>query len=246
MSRAWVIFKRVGRLLKFLFICLVLTVCILLLWRVFSTGTPKEITGLAPNGKLSAAYAAEGEELYVFNQVYDNITRAERNAGYFGVPEARFIPSVNQAQIVFRYNNSTIKSLAKDYSLDSVPERSEELFDVSLVVYIDLTPDDKEDNYDIGTDTVRTVRIPCTSKERADSQLYNFYRYVFDFENGEEPLDLASLMESGELIAIHTQIYYKGDLDYEKTAYGALCIYDYRRDNETVKLSKKEKEALSR
>ena len=246
MSRAWVIFKRVGRLLKFLLVCLVLTICIFLLWRVFSTGIPKEIKELEPNDKLVNAYSEKGEELYVFNQVYDNITRAERNAGYFGVPDACFIPDANQAQIVFRYNNSTIKSLATDYSLDTVPDRSEELFDVTLLVYIDLTPDDKEDNYDIGSENVKTVRIPCTSKERANSKLYNFYRYVFDFENGEEPIDLQELMDSGTLIAIHTQIYYKGDLDYEKTAYGALCIYDYRRDNEAVKLSKNEKEALSK
>lgn len=233
-------------MLKFLLVCLVLTICILLLWRVFSTGIPKEIKELEPNDKLCEAYAKEGEELYVFNQVYDNITRAERNAGYFGVPEAHFIPSANQAQIVFRYNNSTIKALAKDYALDAVPDREDELFDVSLVVYIDLTPDNKEDNYEIGTDNVKTVRIPCTSKERANSQLYNFYRYVFDFENGEEALDLEELMESGTLIAIHTQIYYKGDLDYQKTAYGALCIYDYRRENNEIKLSKNEKEALSK
>ena len=246
MSRAWVILKRAGRLLKFLLICLVLTICIFLLWRVFSTGIPKEIKELDANGKLSAAYAQEGEELYVFNQVYDNITRAERNAGYFGVPEACFIPSANQAQIVFRYNNSTIKALAEDYSLDTVPDRSEELFDVSLVLYIDLTPDNKEDNYDIGSEAVKTVRIPCTSSERASSKLYNFYRYVFDFENGEEPIDLQKLLDSGTLIAVHTQIYYKGDLDYSKTAYGALCIYDYRRENEAVKLSKNEKEALGK
>lgn len=246
MSRAWVVLKRTGRLLKFLFICLVLTICIFLLWRVFSTGIPKEIKELDANDKLSAAYAEEGEELYAFNQVYDNITRAERNAGYFGVPKACFIPSANQAQIVFRYNNSTIRSLAEDYSLDSVPNRDEELFDVSLMLYIDLTPDNQEDNYDIGSETVKTVRIPCTSKERANSKLYNFYRYVFDFENGEEPIDLQELLDSGTLIAVHTQIYYKGDLDYEETAYGALCIYDYRRDNEPIKLSKNEKEALSK
>ena len=148
MSRASVIFKRIGRLLKFLVFCIILTVCILLLWRVFSTSIPKEIEDMSSNGKLTAAYADKGEDLYVFEQIYDDITRAERNAGYFGVPEAHFIPAANQAQIVFRYNNSTVKALAEDYSLPSVPHRSEELFDVSMVLYIDLTPENKEDNYD--------------------------------------------------------------------------------------------------
>ena len=58
-------------------------------------------------------------------------------------------------------------------------------------------------------------------------------------------MDLSSLLESGTLIAIHAEVRYVGDLDYEKTAYGALCIYDYRRENNAVELTKSEKEALA-
>ena len=244
MSRAWVTFKRIVRLIRFLLICLVLTICIFLIWRVFSTGTPKEIKNLDANEKLKTVYAEKGEGLYVFDQIYDQITRADRNAGYFAIPEAKFIPDANQAQIVFRYNNSTIKALKEDYKLSAVPSREEELFDVSLVLYIDLTPSNEEDNHDIGSDTVKTIRITPTSSTPAKSKLYNFYRYVFDFENGEESVDLDELLKSGTLIAVHAQIYYKGDLNYEETAYGAVCVYDYRRDNDPVKLSKDEKEAL--
>lgn len=245
MSRASVIFKRIGRLLKFLIFCIILTVCILLLWRVFSTGIPEEIEDLAINDKLTAAYSEEGEELYVFEQVYDDITRADRNAGYFGVPEAHFIPSANQAQIVFRYNNSTIKALAEDYSLPAVPDRREELFDISMVLYIDLTPANKEDNYDKNDEVVKTVRLlPSARSEKADSTLYNFYRYTFDLECAEEPIDLSALLESDTLIAVHIEVRYNGDLNYEATAYGALCIYDYRREDIPVELSKSEKKAL--
>lgn len=241
MSRASVIFKRIGRLVKFLIFCLIFTICILLIWRVSSTGIPKEIEDLQINDRLTSAYSQEGEKLYVFKQVYDNITRADRNAGYFGIPEAEFIPGANQAQIVFRYNNSTIKALSEDYSLPSVPSRDQELFDVSLVLYIDLTPNDKEDNYEKDDSVVKTVRLyPVSRSEKADSTLYNFYRYTFDFGTGDEPIVLSELIESGNLIAIHTEIRYLGDLDYTKDAYGALCIYDYRRENIPVKLSKNE------
>ncbi len=244
MSRAWVIFKRIGKLLKFLLICIVITVCILMLWRVFSTGTPKALKPLTPNEKLNALYAEQGEEMYIFDQNYDNITRDEKAYGYFSVPDAVFIPDANQAQIVFRYNNSTITSLATDYSLSSVPAREEELFDVSLVFFIDLTPDNTEDNYDKGTDTVKTVRCRPSSQNSEKTTLYNFYRYVFDFESAEEPIDLSALLESDTLIAVHTEVYYKGDLDYEKTPYGALCIYDYRKTDRPVELSSKDKKAL--
>lgn len=244
MSRAWVILKRTGRLMRFLLFCLILTICILLLWRVFSTGIPKEVKDLEPNDKLIAAYSEHGEELYVFEQGYDEITRAERNAGYFGVAEAQFIPDANQAQIIFRYNNSTVSAVAEDYSLESVPSREDKLFDVTLVVYIDLTPEIEDDNYSTDSDAVKAVRIQPTSAKRAQSTLYNFYRYVFDFENADEPLDLGKLLEEGSIIAIHSQFYYNGDLEYEEMPYGALCLYDMRRENNTVKFSSSEKKTL--
>ncbi len=245
MSRAWVIIKRFGKLLKFLFICLIITVCIFMLWRVvFATDIPKEMKALTPNDALNEAYAESGKELYIFKQNYDDITRDERAYGYFAVPEARFIPDANQAQIVFRYNNSTISSMAKDYELESVPDRAEDLFDVSLVFFIDLTPENKEDNYDKNSDTVKEIRCLPSSSTSAKTNLYNFYRYIFDFGNAEEEIDLATLLESGTLIAIHTEFYYNGDLDYEKDPYSALCIYDYRAKLRDDPLTGKDKKAL--
>lgn len=244
MSRVWVIFKRVGRLLKFLLFCLILTICILLLWRVFSTSTPKDIKDLDANADMKAAYAQKGDELYVFKQMYDEITRHERNAGYFGVPEAELIPDANQAQIVFRYNNSTLREVASDYSLSSIPSRDSDLFDVSMVVCVDLTPENKDDNIGDKLANFKNIRIKASSEQRSKNTLYNFKRLVFEFENGEEPLDLSELLEKNAIIAIYVDVYYKEDLDYEKAAYGTLCVYDYRANNIAVKLSGKEKKAL--
>ena len=100
MSRAWVIFKRIGRLLKFLLVCIVITIFILLIWRVSSTGMPDNIEDLAPNEKLGEAYAKaekKDKELYVFRQEFDILSRG-KTEGYFAVPEAEFIPDANQAQ----------------------------------------------------------------------------------------------------------------------------------------------------
>ncbi len=244
MSRVWVIIKRFGKLLKFMFICIVATVCIFMLWRVFSTGTPKSLKPLLPNEKLNTVYEQKGEDLYIFKQNYDDITRKGATAGYFAVPEAKFIPDANQAQIVFRYNNSTITSMAQDYKLDATPDRSEKLFDVSLVLFIDLTPENKEDNYKKGSDTVKEIRVTPILERSDKTKLYNFYRYVFDFDSAEEEVNLAELIQKGELIAVHTQFYYIGDLDYESDPYGALCIYDYRAKIKDVKLSGKDISAL--
>lgn len=249
MSRAWVIFKRIGRLLKFLLFCVILTVCILLLWRVLSTGIPKEIKGLDANDKLKASYGkaiSDNKELYVFKQVYDNINKDEKTKGYFGISDARFIPDANQAQIVFRYNNSTITALANDYSLPSIPAKNEDLFDVSLVLYIGERPEDESQEITKeNAEGIKAVRVtPQPEPQKAYSTLYSFYRYTFNFENAEEPVDINELLKSKTLISVHVEIYYKGDVDYSSNAYGALSIYDYRRENVAKELSKNEKKAL--
>ena len=245
MSRAWVVIKRSGRFLKFAFFCLVLAVIILLAWRLFSTGTPKELDALTPNEDLNEAYAQKGDDLYMFTQRYDPITRTDRNYGYFSVPSAVFIPDANQAQIVFRYNNSTIRSVAEDYKIDPVPARDTDLFDVTLVLFIDLTPENKEDTYDENQEDIKQIQIKPTLENSGTSTLYNFRRYVFDFDNAEEEIDIAELIESGALIYVQTHVYYNEDIDYSKEAYGAIRIYDARVDKDEVKLSRADKKVLN-
>ena len=244
MSRLWVAIKRFGKILRFLFVCLILTVCVFMLWRIFSTGIPSDLKPLLPNNTLRQLYASDGNNMVIFRQRYDNITRADYNSGYFAVPEAVFIPDANQAQIIFRYNNSTIRRVADDLSLDTVPDRESELFDVSLVLYIDLTPDNPDDNDDVNSDGLKKIVVRPTAEKSAHSTLYNFYRYSFDFSEADEPTDIKKLMEDGTLIAVHVQFYYGSDPDYAQSPYGALNIYYHQRSNIDVKLSSKDKKAL--
>ena len=246
MSRAWVVIKRFGKLIKFAFFCLVFSIIIFFAWRVFSTSIPKDLKNLTPNDQLKAAYSQKGDDLYMFTQKYDPITRADRNEGYFSVPKAVFIPDANQAQIVFRYNRSTLRSVAKDYELSSIPSRDEELFDVTLVLYIDLTPENKDDTYDSDNEDIKTVTVHATAKESGKSTLYNFYRYVFEFDKADEPVDIAKLIEDGSLIYVQTHIYYKDDIDYNEPAYGAIRIYDARVEKEQVKLTKADKKIFEK
>ena len=79
----------------------------ILLWRVFSSGDPKEIKYLMGNDALYEAYEEHGKELILQYQMQDTITTAEYNRGYFSVTQYVFIPEAKQVQLVFRYNNST-------------------------------------------------------------------------------------------------------------------------------------------
>ena len=241
MSRAWRCLKIVGFAVK-LFIGLIIAgVIALLAWRVISSENPKKLEGLVPNERLSELYAEDGD-LYMFFQEQRSITSGEENYGYFGITENIFIPEANQVHTLVRYNNSTIRALAEDKSLPAVPDRTEELFDVTLLFAIDLTPDNEEDNLANEEGSVRFVRVHPSYVDSAEKNIYNFRKLVFDLDEAE--IDLAELLDEGLLLAVYADFYYLGDLDYEARPYGTLCLYDYITEDIEIKLTSKDKKAL--
>ena len=239
MSRVWVGIKRAWKLFGFLCGCVVLTVCIFMLWRVFSTGTPKELDRLSANDRLLSLYAEQGESINMFKQNQDIITR-----GYFAIPDYAFIPDANQLQLVFRYNNSTLKEVATDKSLDEIPDRNGDYFDVSIVLYVDLTPDNLDDNEFTNSENIKKIRCKGHVVGKDKTTLYNFYRYTFYFDEADEPIDIKELMAGNSLIAIHAQFYYNEGLDYNDAPYGALLLFDPAMKNIPVELSSDDKKAL--
>ena len=232
-----------GRVIKGLFFAVIFSVIALLLWRVFTSGDPKSMQTLTPNDALAAAYEEKGEELSLFRQEQRSITSGEDNYGYFSVTSCVFIPEANQVQIVVRYNNSTLRALQADYDLAEVPSRDDELFDVSLTVATDLTPDDTEDNLGNDPDSVKMTRVHPTSVTKERKQMYNYRRLVFDLGTAE--LSLPQLLEDGLLLAVYADIYYNEDIAYEEEPYGALCLYTYMDKTLDVSLSKRDKQALN-
>ena len=236
MSRASRGFRIAGRIIKLSAFAVIFAVIALLLWRITSSGTPKSMDVLTPNDRLEEAYGEYGKELYVFSQDLKNITMAERNYGYFSVTDYYIIPEADQIQLVFRYNNSTVRHLAEDYKLEDVPDLNELLYDVTLYVQTDLTPENSEDNAGNMEGVVSYTRVhpveSLTTHER--KPLYNYYRYVFDLSS--VGLSLSDLLESGELLAVYADIYYNQDIDYEETPYGTLCLYDYLAKREVYRL----------
>lgn len=235
-----------AKVIKGLFYAVIFSVIALLAWRIFSSGDPKSMKTLTPNDALAAAYEERGEALEMFRQEQRSITSGEKNYGYFSVTGCVFIPEANQVQIVVRYNNSTLRALTADYSLSEVPARDAELFDVSLLVATDLTPENDKDN--LWTDeeyddtAVGMTRVHPTSMTRDKKQMYNYCRYVFDLDTAE--LSLSELIESGELLAVFTDIYYNQDIRYDEEPYGALCLYTYLDKTHKVKLTGADKKAL--
>lgn len=238
------ILKRTFKLSKFIiklaFATLILAVNIFLLWRVFSSSDPRSLTSLTPNEALYEAYLADNSLSDMFTQKQRTLTSAEKNAGYFSVSDTVVIPSANQLQLIFRYNNSTIRALAEDYSLSEVPSRDTELYEVSLLVATDLTPENTEDNLSNAPESVKFTRIYGRLVATEQKNLYNYRKFVFDF--GE--LDISSLLENKTLLAIYTDVYYNGDINYENEPYGTLCLYDYLSEDLPIKPSSADIRAL--
>lgn len=235
-------FKLMGCLVKVLFGLLILAVCVFLFWRISSSKTPDTLTDISVNDAIYEAYGDSDGELYIFRQEQGTITRGARSPGYFSITHTVFIPEANQIQVVFRYNNSTIRSLVSDYSLDAEPERSEDLFDVNLFFSVDLTPENTDDNAIITEEGTRTFRCSSELIASEEKSLYNYRKFVFDLDECGE--DLAELLESGCLLAVYADIYYVEDMDLEAEAYGTLCLYDYKTKTEDVTLSKSERESI--
>lgn len=224
------LFSRVVKWSISLLLCLI---CGILLWRMCSSGDPEAVKYLMGNEVLFDAYEKHGDDLVVQYQMQDTITTAEYNRGYFSVTQYVFIPEAKQVQLVFRYNNSTIKNLARDYELAEIPDKSEELFDVTLLSTKDLTPDNRDDN--TNNEALQMERYHPSASTRTETSLYTYYRFVFD-----------NIEVTPDTLWVFADIYYEGDLDYSKRPYGTLCLYDDESPWVDYKLSRVERKMLSK
>ena len=224
-----------GRVVKWSISLLLCLICGILLWRMCSSGDPEAVKYLMGNEALYEAYEEHGNDLVVQYQMQDTITTAEYNRGYFSITQYVFIPEAKQVQLVFRYNNSTIKKLAEDYKnkLTAVPDKSEELFDLTIVTTKDLTPDNRDDNDN--TEALKMERYFPSAATRTETSLYTYYRFVFD-----------NIEVTPDTLWVFADIYYEGDLDYAKRPYGTLCLYDDESPWVDYKLSRNEQKMLAK
>ncbi len=230
----WDIFDVIKAFFRFLVAIVIIAVFAVLGWRMITSRVPKELKQISANDILNEAYAQKGDDLLLYTQEQNTITRAEKSYGYFTSCDVLFIPEAKQVQLLIRYNDSTLKATKKDYGLASSLDPEQDWYDVTLVLAADLTPENKEDNItkDIDPECILLTRVkPTYVSERMHKGLYSYRRLVFD---GVEWND--------ELLAIYADFYFAEDIPYETedfdiyTAepYGALCLYAYTEPLEKV------------
>lgn len=223
----------IGRVIKFSFLVLILLVNGVLIFRLCSSGDPATMNNLILNDALIDAYEKHGDDLILRYQNQSTITQGEKNRGYFSVTQYVFIPEAKQVQLVFRYNNSTIKALAQDYGLEQIPAKSEELFEVTLLATTDLTPDNREDNTDPKKLKMTRYTPSTATRDDTSNSLYTYYRYVFD-----------GITVEPDTVGVFADVYYVKDVDYQKDPYGALCLYDDQSKWVGTKLTDEDVRAL--
>lgn len=208
--------KIIGNTIKALLYSIIALIVIFFIWRIwFSTNIPNNVEQLVVTDSLIDAYKKSGGELYGFDQDQYTITRAKENYGYFSIEDFVIIPEARQVQIIFRYNNNTIKKIAEKYNLGEITDRSTELFEVTLVKTEDMTPDISTDNYD-ESKLIKT-RYHASQVIEAQTMLYNYRRIVFENVDIDE-----------NTFGLFADIYYVGAINnYEQKAEGTLCLYDY-------------------
>lgn len=234
MARSKYKWRIAGFIFKALCTLVIAAIVILLLWRIIDNNNdPREMDTVIPNSLLADAYAEKGDGLNTYYQEQSKYTRGENNYGYFAITQSLIIGDIDQIQFVFRYNNSTLKHTAEDYSLPSIPSRDEEVYDVTITVMYDLTPENKADNDGETKEAVSYKRFFASDTVSAKKTLYNYRKFVFD---GIEIDD--------SVIAVYADFYYVGDLDYAKKPYGSLLIYHEDEKNIEYKLTRNDIKAI--
>ncbi len=200
----------------------------LLAWRIIDqSNDPKIMDTVIPNDILSEAYDTYGKEISAFYQDQTKYTRGENNYGYFALTQSVIFDDADQIQFVLRYNNSTLRYTEKDYSLpeDSL-SRDADVYDVTITVMYDLTPDNMTDNDGKTPEAVRYERFYASDMVPAQKTLYNYRKFVFD------GIDITD-----EVLGVYVDVYYIDDVDYDKKPLGTLLLYYYEMKNIPYKLT---------
>lgn len=234
MARSKYKWRIAGFIFKALCTLVIAAIVILLLWRIIDNNNdPREMDTVIGNSLLADAYNEKGESLNTYYQEQSKYTRGENNYGYFAITQSLIIEDIDQIQFVFRYNNSTLKHTAEDYSLPSIPSRDEEVYDVTITVMYDLTPENKADNNGETEEAVSFKRFFASDMVSAKKTLYNYRKFVFD-----------GIKIDDSVIAVYADFYYVGDLDYDKKPYGSLLIYHEDEKNIDYKLTRNDIKAI--
>ena len=269
MTKSEIAFRYVKVAFKCLGIGIILFVYVVLFVRMCSVdGVPDGFDDLKVTNELINIYNSEGGKEKFIYQSINKFNANEDSYGFFSVNKYVIIDGADQVQMIFKFNKSTLKSVAETYGLDEIDREARDTFQLSLVVKNAIgeivPPETDESGFDVVSvdyndernegKTYTLERIFPTNAEYLVEGRYNYIKLTFN----NVDFDLA------HTLAIFLDINYKDDIRYEqlnpdynpneqdpsvkmyKDSYGRICIYNYTSPNRVYKFTKNDKAALER
>ncbi|GEM_PF-609568 len=239
----------IGNVFKYAFWLFILTINVVIFWRLFSTGIPSSMKTVSADPSVKYAYSQWKDNTDEDKQpfaVYQKLwlkrgmtteTKDENrgiigNYGYFGIVDEVFFPDAQQFQFVFRYNFSTLEHVKEDMNLSSDLDRGKDHFDVWIRV--ETFRDETKD-----AENVNTAFYPCETVDSAKKNLYCYRQMKCDYY---QDLDNIS--------AVYADIFYKDEAQYvtegeNAVPYGSICVYSSDHKLDEYKLDRKDIKALN-
>ena len=165
--------KIIKKILKFIFLALLVLVLGLLTLRMCSSTVPASMKKLIWNDRLTAAYQSDPEGFSVEQQISRELVTAD---GSFFACNIIYIESAQQLQLRIRYTDYMMKELEAEIGADTLKE---EPFEFRLLAYV------KEQDTDTGSTAVQNKKTE--TQEFTDytytterKSMYNYRRLVYD------------------------------------------------------------------
>lgn len=114
--------------------------------------------------------------------------------------------------------------------------RDDNVYDVTVTVMYDLTPENDKDNDGKTEEAVKELRFHPTGEAITyQKTLYNYRKFIFD-----------GIKIDDSVLAVMIDIYYVDDINYEEDTYATLLLYFYedKAENIKYKLSYADKKAI--
>lgn len=258
-------FRVAGFILKILGGLLIIGIIAFLGWRIIDRNiVPSQVKDITPNQKLCDAYKIYGDDLTIYYQDQTDYSREEKNYGYFANSGTLIIDEAEQIQFVLRYNNSTLKYTAEDYSYYEVTDKSgnvqtfpfkekKKALEAAKAIDPDnpekymeyfITPLSRdEEAYDV-TITVMYDLTPDNLEDNDGSDKsavrYERFQPTGDAIKHQKTLyNYRKFIFDGikiddSVLAVMVDVYYVGDLDYNEDPLATLLIYFYEDKNANI------------
>ncbi len=241
------VFKLIGKLFKFAFYAIIIGINGILFFRLFTMDDPKIMETLMVNDRTAAAYAEAGEDIAI---TYQKQTALD-DEGLFAQSNLRYIDAVDQLQVTARYNNSTLEKAATAFELYEIPDRDEDVFDITLVKVKAVSAEEQaeDDRAALGENIVGVAETTAAAEEEiklqsrvgeryhpvdvleAQKTVYNYRRLIFD------DVDLS------DASACYLQFYYKGAVNYDLAPYSEVLVW-MRGSDRVYELTRADRKAL--